>query len=539
MIMSTSENRTDAIVIGAGHNGLSCAGYLARGGLKVTVLERRDVIGGAALTEEFHPGFRNSVFSYLVSLLDQQVIRDLDLFQHGLELLQRPGGSLSILPGDHLYLPRDPASAQQALARFSAADAAAYPEFEDLLESLGDAIRVIATQVPPNFGGGLSDLWKVLGQANVLRKLPADRQADLAELMTMSIGDFLDRWFESDPIKGLYGFEGIIGNFVDPYAQGSAYVLLHHIFGQVDGRTGAWAYAKGGMGAITQAMARYCRSQGVDIRTNAAVSEVILDKGVAKGVVLEDGTALHAPVVAANCHPQILFGQLIDPALTPDRFAKRVAGWRSESATFRMNVALSELPKFDTVDHDENGLTAMKNTIDIAPSLSYIRAAYDDARMQGWSKAPVVSMCIPTLMDDSLAPPGGHVMSLFCQHFRRHLPDGRSWDDVREEVADHIIDTVAAHSPNFRQAIVGRQINSPLDIERKLNMVGGDIFHGTLHLDQIFALRPAPGHADHRMPVPGVYLCGSGAHPGGGVSGIPGRNAAQEILKDVKRRKVG
>ncbi|MDW3205149.1 MAG: NAD(P)/FAD-dependent oxidoreductase [Alphaproteobacteria bacterium] len=529
---------TDAIVIGAGHNGLACAGYLARAGLKVTVLERRDVIGGAALTEEFHPGFRNSVFSYLVSLLDRAVIRDLDLYSHGLTLLERPGGSLSILDGDHMYLPRDLDGAKRALSRFSKADAEAYGAFEDVLESLGDAIRAIASEVPPNLGGGLGDLWKLLGQANVLRKLSADRQADLAELMTMSVGDYLDRWFESDPIKGLYGFEGVIGNFVDPYAQGSAYVLLHHVFGQVDGRTGAWAYAKGGMGAITQAMANSCRAKGVDIRTDAGVKEVIIEGGKAKGVVLEDGSVLHAKIVSANVHPQILFGDLIDPALAPDRFAKRIGGWRSESATFRMNVALSELPRFDSVDHDEAGLTAMKNTIDICPSLDYIRDAYDDAKRDGWARNPVVSMCIPTLMDDSLAPEGCHVMSLFCQHFRRHLPDGKSWDDERENVADHIIDTVARYSPNFRQAIVGRQINSPLDIERKLNMVGGDIFHGALHLDQIFSLRPAPGHADHRMPIHGVYLCGSGAHPGGGVSGIPGRNAAREILKDVKRRRV-
>ena len=533
-----SVESTDAIVIGAGHNGLTCAGYLARAGLKVTVLERRDVIGGAALTEEFHPGFRNSVFSYLVSLLDRSVIQDLDLYKHGLTLLPRPGGSLSILKDDHMYLPRDLSAAQKALSRFSKADAEAFPEFEDTLESLGDAIRAIASEVPPNLGGGLGDLWKLLKQGNVLRKLSSAQQEDLADLMTMSVGDYLDRWFESDPIKGLYGFEGVIGNFVDPYAQGSAYVLLHHVFGQVDGRTGAWAYAKGGMGAITQAMANACRASGVDIRTGSGVAEVIVEKGRARGVVLEDGTTIHAKLVSANVHPQVLFGQLIDPALTPPRFAKRLKGWRSESATFRMNVALSELPKFDTVDHDEAGLTAMKNTIDICPSLDYIRQASDDARATGWAKGPVVSMCIPTLVDDTLAPDGCHVMSLFCQHFRRNLPDGQNWDDVKEEVADHIIDTVAQYSPNFRQAIVGRQVNSPLDIERKLNMIGGDIFHGALHLDQIFSLRPAPGFADHRMPVDGLYLCGSGAHPGGGVSGIPGRNAATEILKDVKRRRI-
>ena len=532
----SSTDSADAIVIGGGHNGLACAGYLARAGMKVVVLERRDTVGGAAVTEEFHPGFRNSVFSYVVSLLDEDVIRDLGLYRHGLELLPRPGGSLSLLDGDHLYLPRDTAAAQSELRRFSEADAVALPAFETLLEELGDAVRIIAGSVPPNIGGGWPDIWRALQQGNVLRKLSTERQQDLAELMTMSIGDVIDRWFEGDAIRGLFGFEGVIGNFVDPYASGSGYVLLHHAFGKIDGRTGAWAYARGGMGAISGALATSCRSLGVDVRTDADVAEVILENGRVAGVRLADGVVIRAPIVSANCHPQVLFGQLVDPELTPERFRQRIRGYRSESATFRMNVALSELPKFDTVPHDDTGLAAMKNTIDICPSLEYIREAHQDALKYGWSKNPIVSMCIPTLIDDSLAPPGAHVMSLFCQHFRRHLPDGRSWDDVREQVADEIIDTVSKYSPNFRQLIVARQINSPLDIERKLNMVGGDIWHGSLHLDQIFSLRPAPGFADHRMPVGGLYLCGSGSHPGGGVTGIPGRNAAREIIRDRKRR---
>jgi len=363
----------------------------------------------------------------------------------------------------------------------------------------------------------------------------------LAELMTMSIGDFLDRWFESDPIKGLFGYEGVIGNFQGPYEQGSAYVLLHHVFGQINGQTGAWAYAKGGMGAITQAMASFCRSRGVTIETQAEVAEVLREKdrpdGKVTGVRLHDGRQIFAPIVAANCHPQILFGSLLSGADLPPAFRNKIDHWRSESATFRMNLALSDLPKFDTVPHDETGLSAMQNTIDICPSLDYLQAAHDDARRDGWSKNPVISMCLPSLSDDSLAPEGHHVMSLFCQHFRRHLPDGQSWDDVREDVADHIIDTVAAYAPGLKALIVGRQINSPLDIERRLNMVGGDIFHGKLALDQIYSLRPAPGYADHRMPVRGLYLCGSGAHPGGGVSGIPGRNAALAALSDLKRRR--
>ncbi|MBP5857319.1 NAD(P)/FAD-dependent oxidoreductase [Marivibrio halodurans] len=530
--------QADAIVIGAGHNGLACAGYLARAGLKVHVVERAGHIGGAALTEEFHPGYRNSVFSYLVSLLDARVIRDLALKDHGLELIKRPGGSLQVLDGDHMYLPRDPAAARAALARFSEKDAGRFQAFEDMLERFGDLVRALAAEPPPNFGGGIGDLMTLLGTANRMRKLTVEDQATLAELMTMSIGDFLDRWFESDPIKGLFGFEGVIGNFQGPYEQGTAYVLLHHVFGQIDGQTGAWAYAKGGMGAITQAMAGFARAKGAVIETEAEVVEITRKGGRTTGVLLADGRRIEAPVVAANCHPRILYGQLLPLEEAPDAFRAKVGHWRSESATFRMNLALSELPKFDTVPHDDTGLTAMQNTIDICPSLPYLQAAHDDARRDGWAKAPIVSMCIPSISDPTLAPEGHHVMSLFCQHFRRHLPDGRSWDDVRETVADGIVDTVAAYCPNLKGAIVGRQIHSPLDIERRLNMVGGDIFHGKLALDQIYSLRPAAGYADHRMPLGGLYLCGSGAHPGGGVSGIPGRNAALAALKDLKRGRV-
>ncbi|MFK8042354.1 phytoene desaturase family protein [Congregibacter sp.] len=528
-------NRTEAIVIGAGHNGLCCAAYLARSGLTVRVLERRGVVGGAALTEEFHPGFRNSVFSYLVSLLDRSVMSDLELEKHGLTLINRPGGSLSLLPNDHMYLPRDTKAAQAAIARFSKADAEVYPAFEDMLEDMGELVRGVAREIPPNFDGGWGDVWRLIRQANAFRRLSSERQVELSELMTMSIGDLLDRWFETDVVKGLYGFEGIIGNYANAYTPGTAYVLLHHVFGDIDGRTGAWSYAKGGMGAITQAMASYCESLGVEILTDAGVASVEMEEGEARGVVLEDGRAFYANVIACNTHPKVLFGQLIDTAQTPAAFKHRIEAYQSESATFRMNVALSELPRFHSVDHDKSGLTAMQNTIDICPSLDYMNCAYDEAKQQGWATSPVISMCIPTLVDDSLAPPGQHVMSLFCQHFRRHLPNDQSWDDIKEQVADVVIDTVAKYSPNFRGAILGRQINSPLDIERKLNMIGGDIFHGKLSLNQIFSLRPVGGYADHRMPVKGVYLCGSGAHPGGGVSGLPGKNAASVIIKDRKR----
>ena len=524
----------DVVVIGAGHNGLTCAGYLARGGLKVAVVERRPVVGGAAVTEEFHPGFRNSVFSYLVSLLSPKVIADLELGRHGLEILDRTSGSFSVLEGDHLWLPRDGAAARRELARFSKADAAALSEFEDRIATVANALRALAETAPPDFGGGWTDLLRLASAGTRLWKLGPTAQADLAELMTMSVGHYLERWFESDPVKGIFGFEGVIGNFAGPYQAGSAYVLLHHAFGQVNGRTGAWGHAKGGMGAITQALASSARASGVEILTDAPVREVLTEKGRAAGVVLEDGRTIRARGVASNLNPALLFDRMVDPALLPADFRRRIGGWRSESATFRMNVALSEMPRFSSLPGGDADLAYLNGTIDVCPSLDYIQAAYDDARATGWARRPIISMCMPTTLDDTLAPPGCHVMSLFCQHFRRNLPDGSSWDDQREAVADMIVDTVDAYAPNFKASVVGRQINSPLDIERTLNMPGGDIFHGALHLDQIFSLRPAAGHSDHRMPVDGLYLCGSGAHPGGGVTGLPGRNAAIEILKDIR-----
>lgn len=524
----------DVVIIGAGHNGLTCAGYLARGGLKVKVVERRDVVGGAALTQEFHPGFRNSVFSYLVSLLSPKVIADLELPRFGLEIMDRTSGSFSVLQGDHLWLPRDGAVARREIARFSKLDAAAFTEFEDRIATVAEALRAVAEDAPPDFGGGWPDLLRLLSLGNRVRKLSPQAQADLADLMTMSVGHYLERWFESDPIKGIFGFEGVIGNFAGPYQAGSAYVLLHHAFGEVNGRTGACGHAKGGMGAITQALAKSAAASGAEIVTEAPVREVIVEKGRAVGVVLEDGRAVRARGVAANVNPALLFGQMVDAAVVPKEFKRRMDGWRSESATFRMNVALSELPRFSSLPGGDADLAYLNGTIDICPSLDYIQAAHDDARAGGWAKRPIISMCLPTTLDDTLAPEGCHVMSLFCQHFRRQLPDGTSWDDHRDAVAEMIIETVDQYAPNFKSAVLGRQINSPLDIERTLNMTGGDIFHGALHLDQIFSLRPAPGHSDHRMPVPGLYLCGSGAHPGGGVTGLPGRNAAAEILRDIR-----
>ena len=535
---SKNQDKYDVIVIGAGHNGLTCAGYLSRAGYKVKVVERRHVVGGAAVTEEFHPGFRNSVCSYVVSLLDPIIMRDLQLERYGLTIVDRPAGSLSVLPdGQYLQVSRDVAVARSEIAKFSDKDADAYNAFDREITGMAEVLREVMREAPPNMGGGLRDLWTALKLGNRLRKLSRQQQATFAELMTMSIGDYLDRWFESDPIKGEFGFEGIVGNMVSPYQAGTAYVLLHHAFGEMNGRTGAWGHARGGMGAITQAMARSAEAHGADIEVSAPVREVIVRGGQARGVVLEDGRSLQATVVSGNVNPKLLFLKLMDPSLLPEDFRKRMTGWRCRSGTFRMNVALSELPRFACLSgsNDELRLTG---TINIAPSLAYLERAYDDAKSGAWAREPVISMCLPSLVDDSLAPAGCHVMSLFCQHFNPQLSEARSWDDVKEQVADLVVQTVTNYAANFRQAVIGRQVLSPLDLEREFGLVGGDIFHGALHLDQLYSLRPAAGYADYRTPVKGLYLCGSGAHPGGGVSGLPGHHAAQAVIKDLKQGKV-
>jgi phytoene dehydrogenase-like protein len=521
---------SDVIVIGAGHNGLTCAAYLAKAGLSVRVLEARDGIGGAAVTEEFHPGFRNSVYSYSISLLHPKIITDLRLEEHGLEIMERPAGSLSLLEDGHMQLTRDGAQARAEIARFSKRDAERIDAFEDEIGEVARALRSLATQAPPNFGGGWRDLLALLQGGNQLRKLGKKHQIVLTELMTRSLGDHLDAWFEGEPLKGLLGFEGVIGNFADPYQAGTAYVLLHHAFGEVKGRAGAWGIARGGMGAISDAIAGAARSAGAAIETGAKVAKILKDGERAAGVVLEDGREFCAPMIAANLHPQLLLTRLLDRDDLAADDRRRIDAYRSHSATFRMNVALSELPRFSSLPPDET--FHFEGAIELCPSLGYMQAAYRDATDHGWARRPIISMQIPSTQDDSLAPEGAHVASLFCQHFQRELPDGQSWDDVKETAADAIIDAIDAHAPNFRASVIGRQIKSPLDIERDLNMVGGDIFHGALHLDQFYSMRPIPGHAGYRMPTRGVYLCGSGAHPGGGVSGLPGHNAAQVMLRD-------
>ena len=531
---SSKDPAYDVVVIGAGHNGLVCAGYLAAAGLRVKVVERRGVVGGAATTEEFHPGFRNSVCAYVVSLLHPKVIAELELERFGLEILARPGGTFAPQPdGRYLSLPRERAAAERSIAGFSRHDAEVFGRFEAVLEETAQALRAVVLETPPNLGGGWRDLLSAFRVGNRLRKLDLGMQRAFADLMTMSVGDYLDEWFECDPLKGVYGFEAMVGNLVSPYAQGSAYVLMHHYFGEVGGIVGAWGHARGGMGAVTQAMARSAEARGVEIEVGAPVAEVIVEGGRARGVVLEDGSSISARAVAANVDPKLLFLKLVDRAALGDDFVRGIEGWRCRSGSFRMNLALSELPRFEGLAQADDAAALLSGTIDIAPSLSYLERAYDDAKGGGWARQPIVSMCLPSTLDDSLAPAGGHVMSLFCQHFHPELSGGRSWDEVRDEVADLIVDTVEDYAPGFKASVVGRQIVTPLDLEREFGLSGGDIFHGALHLDQIYSLRPLAGHADYRAPIAGLYMCGSGTHPGGGVTGAPGHNAAREMIRDL------
>ncbi len=526
---------TDVVIIGAGHNGLTCAAYLAMAGLRVRVVERRKVVGGAAVTEEFHPGFRNSVAAYTVSLLNPTIIADLKLHGHGLRIVERRAQNfLPTLDGDYLLTGEGRTAA--SIARLNANDVERYTTFTRGLEAIADVLRQLVLRAPPNLVAGfgapaIRESLNALGTANVLRALPMEQQRLLLDLFTRSAGEMLDEIFEGELVKALFGFDAIVGNYASPYAAGSAYVMLHHAFGEVNGKKGVWGHAIGGMGAITQAMAAAARSHGVEIETGVGVREVIVEDGRATGIALDDGRRIRARYVAANVNPKLLYTRLMPKEALPGDFLARIARWRNGSGTFRMNVALSALPSFTALPGNGDHLTA---GIIMAPSLAYMDRAWQDAREYGWSLAPVVEMLIPSTLDDSLAPPGQHVASLFCQHVAPQLPNGSSWDDHRDEVADLMIATVDSYAPGFAASVLGRQVLSPLDLEREFGLIGGDIFHGALTLNQLFSARPMLGHADYRGPLKGLYHCGSGSHPGGGVTGAPGHNAAHAILRDHK-----
>ena len=527
----------DAIIIGAGHNGLTAAGYLARAGYSVHLLERRHVIGGAAITEEFHPGFRNSIASYVVSLLNPEIIRELELETYGLEILDRAETTLipTLEPDGGHYFSADSGEYMAKVASLSPRDAEVYPAFEAMLEMAAGVLRNLVRQTPPNLGGGLLDLVRAGKFANRLRKLGAENQAEFMKIMTMSVADYLDEWFESDVLKALFSQQAFVGYMASPWAPGSAYVLIHHFFGEVNGKTGAWGHARGGMGAITQAMARSAEAHGATMEVNAEVAELLIENGRACGVRLADGRELRSRIVASNTHPRVLFDKLVSREAQPQGFRRRIERYRSHSGTLRMNLALDGLPRFTCLSRlgDEEQLDRLHGMVLFNGDWAYCEKAFQDALIKGWSDEPIMEVYLPTTIDDGLAPAGKHVMSLFCQHFPYDLPGGRSWDDEKQRAADHVIDFVARYCPNLREILLGAQVLSPLDLERDFGLVRGCIMHGNLAMDQMYSMRPVPGFADYRMPVKGLYLCGSGAHPGGGVSGNPGRNAAREMIRDL------
>lgn len=527
----------DVLIIGGGHNGLVCAAYLAAAGLKVTVLERRAVLGGAAVTEEFHPGFRNSTASYTVSLLNPQVIADLRLHHHGLRVVERPYSNfLPLADGRAFRLGGEVGLAD--LKQYSTRDAQRLPDYYAMLERVVAVLRELMARTPPNVSDRfvLADWMASFKVARELKSLDMRGRRDLLDLFTKSAGELLDSWFECDALKAALGWDSVVGNFASPYTPGSAYVLLHHVFGEVNGKAGVWGHAMGGMGAISDAIAAECRVRGVGLITDAAVSRVLTQNGRASGVVLADGREFAARCVVANVNPKLLYTRLLAPDDVDQDTLERIDRYRCGSGTFRMNVALSELPDFRAAPgtalqaHHQSGIL-------VAPTLAYMERAYFDAKSRehnpGWAREPIVELVISSTLDDSLAPAGQHVASLFCQHVNPEVDGG--WDAHRDTVAQLMIDTVDRVAPNFARSVLGYRALSPLDLEREFGLIGGDIFHGALGPDQLFSARPLLGQGNYRGALPGLYLCGSGTHPGGGVTGLPGRNAAREILRDVRR----
>ena len=527
----------DALIVGAGHNGLVCACYLAAAGLRVRMLEKRGLVGGAAVTEEFFPGFRNSTASYTVSLLNPKVIRDLRLAERGLVIVERPFSNFVPLEdGRFLQFGGDGGATQREVAKFSTRDAQALGAYYARLDRLADHLKKWVLRAPPNLGGRLAvqGLRDAAAAARLLLDfgaLAAGGQRDLIDVFTKSAGHWLDATFESEPLKAVLAWDGVVGNYASPYAAGSAYGLLHHGFGEVNGKAGQWGHAMGGMGRITELMAEEARARGVQIDTGHGVERVLVEHGAAVGVLTERGEEIRARCVVSNVHPQLLYRRLIEASALPTEFREAIDRYRSGSGSLRINVALSELPDFACAPGapGEAALPHHASGIVFAPSIAYMDRAWHEAEALGFSTRPIIEMMIPSVVDDSLAPKGAHVASLFCQHFKPTA----DWDRLKESAVQAVFDVVQAYCPNFRASLIGYRALTPLDLEREFGLVGGDIFHGQLSLDQLFSLRPVLGYACYRGPLRGLYHCGAGAHPGGGVSGAPGHNAAAEIKRDL------
>lgn len=526
----------DLIVIGGGHNGLVTAAYLARAGVKVLVLERREVLGGACVTEELWPGFKVSTAAYVNSLLRPEIIRDLDLKRHGFKMLPRNPSSFTPFPdGRSLMLGPNKAMTHREVAKFSARDADALPKYEQMLERVAAFIEPTLTQTPPNpwsfRPGNLMQLAKLgLGFA----KLGTDGQKAI-EILTGAATPILDRWFESEQLKVTLATDAIIGAMASPSMPGTAYVLFHHVMGECDGVRGVWGYVRGGMGGISNAIASAALEAGAEIRTSSEVSRILVKGGQAVGVVLKDGTEISARRVASGADANVTFLKLLQGTDLPPDFLQAVRNIDYSSASLKINISLSELPDFKALPGSEPGLQH-RGTIHISPTMEYIERAYDNAKYGCPSEYPIIEATIPSVLDDTLAPPSKHVMSMFTQYFPYKLAPGLSLQDEKEKYAERCFDLMNEYAPNFRRSVIGRQVLAPTDLEKRFGLTGGNIMQGTMSLSSLSFMRPVPGYADYRTPIRGLYMCGAATHPGGGVMGACGYNAAREILRDIGRR---
>ena len=524
----------DAAIIGGGHNGLISAAYLARAGLRTVVLERRDVLGGAAVTEELYPGFHFSVFSYVVSLLRPEVIRELELARHGLDILPLDG-TFTPLHGDYLWRTNDHAQSARELRRWSATDAEAYDEYGRLMVDMARFIKPILSIVPPDLASNdPRPLLPLGGLVRSFQQLSERQQAVFVQLMTMSASDFLDQWFETDPLKATMAASGIIGTYLGVKSPGTAYVLLHHYMGEIDGAFRAWGIPKGGTGGVSNAIASSARALGAEVRLEAAVARILVRDGRATGVVLESGEEIGATAVLSSVDARRTFLGLLEPGILEPGFEDEIRRLKFRGSSGKVNLALDGLPSFACLPGDGEHL---RGAISLSPSIDDMERAYDDAKYGHWSRKPYVDIIIPTLVDPSLAPPGKHVMSCFVQYAPYHLaPELGTWDEQREAFGDAVIDRIAEFAPNIRQQILFRDVQTPLDIERTTGLTEGNIFQGELTLEQLFFNRPVAGHARFRTPVRDLWLCGSATHPGGGIMGANGRIAALELLRSRGRR---
>jgi phytoene dehydrogenase-like protein len=523
--------RYNAIVIGGGHNGLTAAAYLARAGRKVLVLERRHVLGGAAVTEEVFPGFKFSVASYVVSLLRPEIIRDLDLPRHGLEILPLDGTFTPMRNGDYLWRVHDHAQTQREIRRHSKLDAEAYDEYGKAMVEMARFVKPILNMTPPDpMSLNPRELMKLLFLGNRFRGLANSDRYNQLQLMTMSAVDFLDQWFETDVLKATMAASGIIGTFLGVRSPGTAYVLLHHYMGEIDGAFRSWGFARGGTGAISNAIASAAREAGVEIRTEAAVERISVRGGQATGVVTTNGDELEADLVLSSVDPHLTFLRFLDATELPEDFVAEVRRYKFRGSSGKVNLALDALPEFTCLPGPGPHL---RGAVSISPGVDYMERAYDQAKYGEFSSRPYIDMVIPTLTDPSIAPPGKHILSCFVQYAPYKLASG-TWDQQREAFGDTVIDTIAEYAPNLRDIILHRQVLTPLDIERQFGLTEGNIFQGELTLEQLFFARPVPGWAQYETPIRNLWMCGSATHPGGGIMGAPARNCVRRILGQTR-----